>query len=245
MFPQTHLYFAARILDRMSDAIALGSVFPDMIITSEVTWNDTHCRGAELYRYLCRESQLRDFSLAAVTHGAAPAGLDFYGDKSYPPYNHGFCFEKARPLVEKTIIACRVPEEMGWWKAHNILEMGIELSFGASGRWGQALQRGFANDELIGRLAERLTRFFPLPAGEFIRRMRDYPCLVELSAATAGSLAEKYAVQMMRKHGIEIDIPAVAELIELAGATVAPDLDGFFLFTERRVAAVLKDLSQV
>lgn len=243
MFPQTHLYFAARILSRMSDAIALGSVFPDMVITREVTWNDTHCRGAELYRYLCRDRQLRDFSLAAVTHGASPAGLDFYGDKSYPPYDHGFCFEKSRPLVEKTIAACRVPEEMGWWKAHNILEMGIELSFAAQGRWGWALQRAFHNEELIGRLAERLTGFLPLPAGEFIRRMHDYPSLVELNAATSGSLAAKYAVQMVAKHGVEIDVPAVAGLIESARSSVAPDLDGFFLFVEQRVTAVLRDLS--
>jgi len=243
MFPQTHLYFAARMLSRMSDAIALGSVFPDMVITPEVTWNDTHCRGAELYRYLGSDRQLRDFSLAAVTHGASPAGLDFYGDKSYPPYNHGFCFEKARPLVDKTIAACRVPDELGWWKAHNILEMGIELSFAAQGRWGGFLRQALTNDELIGRLAERLAGFLPLPAGEFVRRMHQYPGLVELNAATAESLAGKYAVQMRAKHGAEIDIPAVAGLIELARESVAPDLEGFFRFTEQRVAAVLRELS--
>jgi len=244
VFPQTHLYFATRLLNRTSDSIALGSVFPDMVITREVTWSDTHCRGTDLYRYLAPDRELRDFSLAAVTHGADPAGLDYYGDKSYPPYGHGFCFEKARPLVDRTVAACRVPPDLGWWKAHNILEMGIELCFAASGRFGLALQRGFANAGLVARLAGRLARFLPLPEDEFIRRMHDYPSLVDLSPATAGSLAEKYAVQTMRKHGVVIDTSAVAGLIEEARDLVLPDLEGFFLFSERRVAAVLQNLPQ-
>jgi len=245
MFPQTHLYFATRLLRRTSDAVALGSVFPDMVITPDVTWNDTHCRGTELYLHLARDRELREFSLAAVTHGADPAGLDYYGDKSYPPYPHGFCFEKARPLVEQTVAACRVSPELGWWKAHNILEMGIELRLGASGRFGLALQQGFANSGLIARLAERLAGFLPLPGDEFIRRMREYPSLVDLSPATPGSLAEKYAVQMMKKHGVCIDTPAVAGLIEQAQNLVVPDLERFFLFSEQRVAAVLRDLPPV
>jgi hypothetical protein len=75
--------------------------------------------------------------------------------------------------------------------------------------------------------------------------MRDYPEMVELSAATPESLAQKYAIQMRLKHGIEIDTAAVAGLIEQAGAQTAADLPGFFTDVEQRVASVLRELTPV
>ncbi len=141
MYPQTHIYFAEKVLARENDSVALGSVFPDMIIGRYFNHLKAHSRGAEIYRYLRNNGAFSDFRDGVVTHGFDPKGLDYYGDEKYLDYERGYCFERGRPFVLATVMACNIPYEMGWWKAHNIIEMGVELLVGLSGHYGEKIKR--------------------------------------------------------------------------------------------------------
>lgn len=235
MYPQTHVFFAEMVLGRSSDAVTLGSIFPDMAIGAGVHRNVSHGSGLEILDLLGENSRLRDFALANITHGVNPDGLDYYGDEVNPPFERGYCFEKGRGLVEATVRACNIPPEMGWWKSHNIVEMGIEMRIGAAGEYGRQLYSAFGNQALVEELCERLGVFFgrdPLP---FIRRLANFPSYIDLTASTAESLAAKYDHQMYYKHRIHINVAEVAGLIRKAAGMVEEDVDEFFISVAGKV----------
>lgn len=239
MYPQTHLYFAAMVLGKINDAIALGSIFPDMAIGAGVDRDLSHGSGLEIYKYLESHEQLRDFALANITHGVSPNGLDYYGDEKNPPFERGYCFEKGRALVGRTIKACNLPESMGWWKSHNIVEMGIEMRISAGGYYGRLLYQAFRNKGLVEEICDRMGAFFNRGFQPFFQRLSSFPSYIDLSPSTAESLAAKYDYQMNYKHGIRINVEETAELISLASEVVAGDMDEFFQSVARRVKADL------
>ena len=239
MFPQTHVYFAEIVLGKMSDAVALGSIFPDMAIGAGVNRVISHSSGQEMYEFLASEAGLRDFALANITHGVSPDGLDYYGDEKNPPFERGYCFEKGRPLVESTIKACNIPAEMGWWKAHNIVEMGIEMRISTSGDYGGYLYKALHNQELVSSISDRLGEFYGVGFEPFARRMSNFPAYIDLTSSTAESLAVKYDYQMHYKHRIRINISQVAKLIEQASEIVEDDLEDFFLSVTGKVRKTL------
>lgn len=242
MFPQTHVYFAGIVLDKMNDEVALGSVLPDMVIGSGVSRDISHNSGVELFDFLRPREGLRDFALANVTHGVTPDGLDYYGDEKNPPFERGYCFEKGRSLVEETIKACNIPPEMGWWKAHNIVEMGIEMRIGASGDYGQRLYSAFRNRDLIASISEQLGEFYGVGHLPFARRMSQFPSYIDLTTSTAESLAVKYDFQMQCKHNIRINIKEVAKLIGLASEMVSGDIGDFFSSVSKKVKKTISNM---
>ncbi|MCL6610549.1 MAG: hypothetical protein K6T66_03295 [Peptococcaceae bacterium] len=235
MYPQTHVYFAQRVLGRMNDAVVLGSIFPDMAIGAGVHRDLSHGSGLEILEFLKERDRLRDFALANITHGVNPDGLDYYGDEINPPFERGYCFEKGRSLVEATVRACNIPPEMGWWKSHNIVEMGIEMRISAAGDYGRYLHAAFGNRVLVEEISESLGAFFgrgPLP---FIQRISNFPSYIDLSVTTAESLAAKYDHQMYYKHRIRVNVAEVAKLIRTAAEMVEDDMEEFFRSVTEKV----------
>ncbi len=237
MYPQTHVYFAETILDRQSDSISLGSVLPDMLIGGHFNHCQAHSKGEEIYTFLVKHHMLLDFGKAVLTHGFVPKGLDYYGDEKYLDFKKGYCFEKARPFISKTVEACNIPPEMGWWKAHNIIEMGVELLISSSDHYNERLKSAFTNHALVSEVDEALQSLWKGSQLEFTRRVKRFIGLVELGKASVESLARKYKVQMQFKHHVEIDSNKVARLINEAAESVDGDLQVFF----RNVASMVNE----
>jgi len=231
MYPQTHVYFTHRVCAELSDALVLGSIFPDMAAAFTASRQESHGKGAELLAELKSDPMLHDFARGVITHGIAPRGLDYYGDEKYRHYERGYCFEKGRQLVEETIRACNLPPAMGWWKSHNIVEMGIELLFSAGGQYSAALRAAFRNNELIEKISRRVAPYYRTEPRQVYRRILNFTNYIEISPATPHSLAVKYDVQMFYKHRIHIDIERTAALIDRASRLVTDDLEEFFDFT--------------
>lgn len=228
MYPQTHVYFAHQVLGKMSDAIALGSLFPDMLAGGSLSHQKAHSLGLQLLNTFRNQPELCDFARAVITHGIDPGGLDYFGDEKYLDCQKGYCFEKALPLVEATTKACNLPPEMGWWKAHNIIEMGIELRISMSGPYWEMLQQAFRNEGLIMHLGQELAFITGIGPRELLNRIRRFPRYIVTHRATSSALATKFQVQMHAKHGIEINTGAVSALIELSSNQVEADIDDFF-----------------
>jgi len=235
LFPQTHVYFAERVLGKMNDAVALGSVFPDMAIGAGVHRDISHTSGLKMLKFLSADGELRDFAMANITHGVDPDGLDYYGDEKNPPSERGYCFEKGRTLVDSTIKACNIPPEMGWWKAHNIVEMGIEMRVSASGNYGEYLYKAFQNSGLVVIVCDRLGEFFGRGYLPFAKRISQFPSYIDLTYTTAESLAAKYDYQMYYKHSIHVNIAEVSKLIHQAAEMVDADIEDFFLSVTDKV----------
>lgn len=241
MYPQTHVYFAQRVCGGLSLALALGSIFPDIVAGLTASRVESHGRGKELYDALAGDPELRDFARGVITHGVTPKGLDYYGDEKFLHYERGYCFEKARALVEETIRACNLPPSMGWWKSHNIVEMGIELHIGQEERYGRALAAAFANQALITKVSQRVAEFYGLKPQLLFQRIHNFVHYIEIARPTPRKLAAKYDVQMFSRHRIRIDIEQTARLISAAREAVMPDLEAFFKYAEEHVRQGLRD----
>lgn len=244
IYPQTHVYFAEMVLGRTSDAITLGSLFPDMVISSKLNHARAHSMGQELFYLLRDNRELADFARGAISHGISPCGLDYFGDEKYPGYERGYCFEKGRALVAETIEACNIPPQMGWWKAHNIVEMGIELRVSALDTYGRTIRRAFNNQELIDKLGDILAGLTGNDARHLKSRISGFSGYIEVFRATPQSLANKYRIQMFARHRININTAKVARLIEAAAERVEDDLEHFFLFANNKVLLELTNLER-
>ena len=242
MYPQTHVYFAETLIGRRADQVSLGSVLPDLLVGVVFNHLEAHSKGAEIYNFLKKNRALPDFGLAVLTHGFIPKGLDYYGDEKYLDFEKGYSFEKARPLIEKTIEACNIPPEMGWWKAHNIIEMGVELRVGSAGGYSERLKSAFANRALVSEVNELLYTLWPDRDIRLAARVEKFTSLVEVEKPGVESLAQKYRVQMLIKHQTEIDTKKTAHLIYQAAEIVSSDITQFFQNVTASVQKNIEDL---
>lgn len=242
MYPQTHVCFAELLAGRHSDQISLGSILPDMLVGGCFNHLEAHSKGAEIYNFLVKNRALLDFGQAVMTHGFVPKGLDYYGDEKYLDFEKGYCFEKARPFINKTIEACNIPSEMGWWKAHNIVEMGVELLVGSAGDYSEQLKSAFTNRALVSEVNEMLYTLWPDKDLNFSRRAERFLNFIEVEKPSVESLAQKYRVQMLIKHQAEIDIKKTAHLIYHAAESVTGDIFQFFQNVIGSVKRDIKDL---
>jgi len=244
IYPQTHVYFAEMVLNRASDAITLGSLLPDMIISKDFNHIQAHSIGQKLWQAFRKDNTMADLALGAISHGITPKGLDYFGDEKYLSFERGYCFEKGRPLVDETVEACNIPSQMGWWKAHNIVEMGIELRVSTRGNYGNTIRQAFGNQDLIAKLSDLLPSLIGSSQNHLKSRLSGFTGYIEIAKATPMSLAQKYNFQMFTRHKINIDIPRVAHLIELAAEYVQDDMDEFFGVVKKQVYNELNRLDQ-
>jgi hypothetical protein len=203
---------------------------------------EAHSKGAEIYHFLIKNRSLPDFGQAVLTHGFIPKGLDYYGDEKYLDYEKGYSFEKARPFIQKTVEACNIPPEMGWWKAHNIIEMGVELLVGSSGDYSERLKSAFANRSLVSEVNEMFYSLWSDKDIKFINRVERFIGFIELEKPSVESLAQKYKVQMLFKHKVDIDTKKIAHLIYHAAESVTGDLFNFFENTVGSVKRNIEDM---
>jgi hypothetical protein len=222
----------------------MGSILPDIMNGSLFNHYESHSKGEEIYTFLKSHNTLLTLANAVLTHGFAPKGLDYYGDEKYLDFEKGYCFEKARPLVTETIEACNIPPSMGWWKAHNIVEMGVELLVSSWDFYSERFQNAFANRVLISEVDEMFHDLWKDNNMNFSGRVKKFAGVIEQNKADAESLAKKYRLQMLNKHKIEIDTRKVALLIDKAAAIVNTELGQFFSVTGELVKNNITSFTQ-
>ncbi len=245
MYPQTHVCFAGMVLGKQSDAVSLGSILPDVLIGEHFNHCEAHSAGLEIYNFLLKNRSLPDFGKALLTHGFVPEGLDYYGDEKYLDFEKGYSFEKARPLILKTVEACNISPEMGWWKAHNIIEMGVELLVSSSGHYGEMMKSAFTNRALISEVNEMLGSLWKGIDLKFDKRAEWFAGFIEMDKASVESLAQKFKVQMQFKHKVEIETKKVARLIDRAAHIVNADLQVFFQNATALVTTNIDNLKSI
>lgn len=246
MFPITHIWFSGRILGSINNMTVLGSIFPDTVIKCCLTYDQTHNIGWGLYDYFREnESEYLDFARAVVTHTVNPKGLDFYGDEEYGDGYKGYCFQKAAEIEKEVIEACNIPDKFGLWKAHNFIEMGIEMNIAeAHKELTEIFHKGLTDYSLLKELSNRLDKYFDLEGRSISDCFSKFAEFMELKDLSSLSLADRYNTQMQVKHGISIDIPKCSNIIEKSRTIVQKDFDVFIDFCTDKVAAMLKEEHQ-
>ncbi|HYE82726.1 MAG TPA: hypothetical protein VEG39_11265 [Clostridia bacterium] len=242
MFPITHIWFSRRVLGYINNMTVLGSVFPDAV-KSCLTYDQTHNVGWGLYEYLKEyEEEYLDFARAVFTHTVYPEGLDFYSDERYGDGYKGYCFQKAAVIEEEVIEACNIPESFGLWKAHNFIEMGIEMNIiEAERELIDIFREGLADSSRIRELSSLLDRYFGLEDRSVCSCLRRFASFMELRDLSSLALAYRYNTQMQIRHGISINISKCGDIIEKSRYIVQEDFEGFIDFCTTKVENMLKE----
>ncbi len=243
MFPITHIWFSRQVLGYINNLTVLGSIFPDIAVSGHLTYNQTHHMGWGLFDGMKTEgSRHMDFCKALVTHTVDPRGLDYYGDEAYGNGYKGYCFQKGVQIVEEVIEACNLPSEYGLWKAHNFIEMGIEINMIQKEQsLIKRLHDSLQDMALIAELAVPLEQYFKLQPHSIEASFSRFKGFVELKDLNSDNLAFKYNVQMQSKHGISIDVQRCSEIIEKSREIVRHDFDAFIAYSLDEVSRLLKE----
>ncbi len=242
MFPITHIWFSKKVLGYMNNLTVLGSVFPDTVIRCCLSHDQTHDIGWGLYRYFEEHNKgFLDFAKALATHTVNPNGLDFYGDEHYRS-GKGYCFQKAAEIEKEVIAACNIPESFGLWKAHNFIEMGIEMNIASSDRGLlTAFYEGLTDYELEKELCKLLDGYYGLKDMSVDKCFSRFSGYMELEDLSSIAFAGRYNRQMQVKHGISINIPEASKIIDKCRVIVKDDFEDFIGYCTEKVKTMLEE----
>jgi hypothetical protein len=248
MFPIAHAWLVEQLIAYPSPAHYLGCVWPDMLFEGPLSHPQTHRSGLLLARHTAdrpHNTVLHDFVAGVLTHGSEPRGFDWYSDEQYraPEAERGYAFQRAKPLAEQAAVACGLPADQGWWKAHNLVEMAFELSlFAKRPARGDALSAACAEAGLVAAIAAPLADTFGVPGEALAHAMLRFQDISTFHPDRAETLAEVYAAQVRHKHpGSAPDVAALAALIEQARELIAPDAHTFLADCVHDVGAMLNE----
>lgn len=241
MYPIAHLYFIELSLEKLDDAAILGSIFPDLVILSGLDWKTSHSLGEKVWRHFRSSDEEKiHFSLGVISHGIKPRGLDYYSDEKYGTFERGYCFEKARPLVDAVVEACSLSSNDGWWKAHNFIEMGVELYlYNRRPELISYLRRAFFNVDLITSLIHELSPVLGIEKAKLKKSFETFRQFALDEPIDALALALRYQRQIYFRHKIEsINISQSREIIERGKRMILPDIETFFQYVKGEMARV-------
>lgn len=203
----------------------LGAIFPDAVLVNGLGWDQAHQSGAALYAFLHERAPAGlPFAVGVITHGVTPAGLDYYGDQKYGAFEKGYAFEEARSYTDRVVTICHLPASMGWWKAHNFVEMALEWLLAVRNPGLEAqVQNAFARATELSFLSPHLAAFFDREGLDLVQSLPAMLPFLALERVTPAFLAERYQRQVQIRHGVEtIAVDQAAALIEEVAAAIQP-----------------------
>ena len=250
MFPIAHAWLIEWLVAAPTPAHYLGCIWPDMLFESPLSHTESHRSGARLADALAvlpagpARAEFRAFVIGALSHGTEPHGFDWYSDEEYggrPASERGYAFQQAVPIIGDAARACGVAPDVGWWKAHNIVEMAFEQPlYLAEPHLGAALADACGDEALCQRIAGVLAPLFGQPADALAGAMLRFPSVVTFAPDTTQPQAEVYAVQTRLRHaGSAPDVAAIAALIERAQQMIAPTRDEYLAHCREAVALMI------
>lgn len=204
MFPICHIYFAGSVFGGLTNFSVLGSIYPDAVISGRLKRDITHYNTGDLYSYFeSSDGMMKEFAQGAASHGVDMKGLDYYSDEKYPNAYKGYCFEKGKSIEKEVIDCCRIPEEWGLWKAHNFIEMAFELYLDRkNGHIKEQFKRALTDRKSISYISRNLSLFYGIPADYFEKGFCSFSSFFDYEHMNERTMAEKYSVQLYKKHGI-------------------------------------------
>lgn len=231
MYPLAHVFFAEKALQQQNTEIILGSIFPDVLFFSGCDWICSHSLGQSFWQELNADREMALFCRGVISHSIEPRGLDYYSDQQYRDYEKGYCYEKARPLVEGVIAACDVSPEDGWWKAHNFIEMGVELYlFEKRPRLLNLLHAALGESKAISNICRKIAPLIATKStGQLEQGYRLFQEFMERGPMDARSLAIRYRDHMFMRHQVTyVNLSQFEDIIEQGREIITADIEIFF-----------------
>ncbi|MEG1500740.1 MAG: hypothetical protein RR396_02175 [Clostridiales bacterium] len=217
MFPIVHHFANKKFNKDFSPLLVFGGLFPDLASGMGLERNWAHNMGADFYAWAEKNSPQSAIPLARgiLCHGSKPNGLDYYADEYWPGGKKGWCFQQGQNWLEEVKYSTHLPDNLIWWKAHNFIEMCLELLM--------TEKYPLLNKEILTSLADTsyekeavdLFSLYTSVDKKIIRDVfRKVPQIFALEEVSAGELAKKQAQAFALRHQVfDADIVAMSETI--------------------------------
>lgn len=245
MFPIVHHYANKCLNEKLHPFLIYGGLFPDLASSVGMERDFAHEMGGDFYLW-CLEKAPDSLALArgVICHGLKPPGLDYYADEYWPGGEKGWCFQQGRFWLEQVKKATGLPDNLIWWKAHNFIEMALELLVleenpGLHLEILAALEDQAALDEACGLLAA----YSGADAAMLYKIFGQANNIFALDSVNPFTLAQKQAIAFaVRYNFMSPDTPAMAALLCEMREDLRPHYRSFLDLAIARVGDALNAL---
>jgi hypothetical protein len=244
VFPVTHIYFYSLLFPR-HNAGAIGAIFPDTTLLTGLRWPVTHKFALEIFNSLSPEVRAANLSFLRgfLSHSVDSHGLDYYGDEKFGSYEKGYAYIKSTPIIPDVVRACRIPDTMGLWKAHNFIEMGIETLVARSNPdltdWIEEVRQ---DNKEINCAAKFLSHQYNIPTEILEKSISEFFRFI-ISSGDPLELAKSYKCVLGIRHGITNPDPEeIAQVIVKASELIKDEYMDFLMFCRNSFYEEWKDI---
>lgn len=245
MFPLVHHYFNKAILPPVDHAMILGGMFPDLAINTGVLRDTAHTCGLAFYNWNNKISNGNlNFIKGILSHGADPAGLDYYSDEFWQNGKKGYCFQQGVPWMERVQNATHLPDNLIWWKSHNFVEMSFELIASQKNTsLNQEIFSAIDDDIAIEEVSELVQRFFEVDKAKMVEAYKLVPEIFALADTTPYTLSKKQARSFKIRHNcFDADVGEMAELLTEMTFYFQDKFDPFMSETQKLVQTTINEI---
>ncbi len=126
MFYHTHVFYSKK-KDKSPDALKIvGSILPDLALTSAITWDDLHKKKdiLKFFDFVKRQEPSFSSLLTGISHHNT---LDYFTHIKYKNITPGFVYASITPQLEKLAKeAFNISNDRSKASAHNLIEGSVE-----------------------------------------------------------------------------------------------------------------------
>ncbi|KKP80034.1 MAG: hypothetical protein UR81_C0035G0003 [Candidatus Levybacteria bacterium GW2011_GWB1_35_5] len=125
MFFHTHVYYSKRVDSSLDSLKVVGSILPDLALTSLITWDDLHKKRGILDFSTYEEKSNPELSslLRGINYHNT---LDYFTHLSYKN-KAGYAYQSITPELTSLVgKALGVSQERAFTSSHNCIESGVE-----------------------------------------------------------------------------------------------------------------------
>lgn len=229
-----HSYIAEHVFGlKGNNKIYIGVAIPDLVwytsARSVLEDADLHGEGAEkLYHFVKKNHpEFVPLARAVLTHGLL-YGADLYNDKKYNG-GTGFAYRHSPSLEEDVAICCQIDRATAKTRAHNFIEMGLDLHLARDdSSLASRVETGFA-DANLGAVSQLLADCFNIDVNLVRQGLDEFAgCYHNGDLYSAEGLARIFARQSsFLPDGDQVNVPMAAKIIEDAAELIENDYQHF------------------
>lgn len=242
MFPLVHHRINKAIYPETSPLIILGALYPDMASTSGYIRDVAHMMGNTFANW-CRINAPWGMDLARgiISHGCDPFGVDYYSDEFWPGGEKGWCFQQGVPWMPRVARATNLPDDLIWWKAHNFVEMSLELLMTeANPQLNSDILNAVNDRAAVKEVAQILAAYAELDQSKIEYAFVMVPEVFALEEVTPQILAIRQGRAFRRRHQVfNYDLEQMAELLQQMSISLSAVANPYLQEVEKLVGETL------
>ena len=217
MFPIVHYYTNKAFIKNGGHFLIWGGLFPDLAANAGINRDDAHQMGDPFYRYCVKNAPYAiPLAKGILGHGIKPFGMDYYADEYWPGGKKGWCFQKGEAWNRKVGLSTSLPEKLWYWKAHNFIEMSLDLLMYAEyPQLREELLIGLDDGDSLKESSIILGNYLGIENQKIVDALKRAVIVFSLIELSPLDMAKKQAQAFIRRHNVYgSDIYAMAGVLE-------------------------------